>query len=45
MHTRLQNCIAVFAVMTAIALLAMTLVAPRKSLLLIEMPAAYTDAS
>ena len=44
MHTRLQNCIAVFAVMTAIALLAMTLVAPRKSLL-IETPAAYADAS
>ena len=36
---------AVLAVMAAIALLAVTLVVPRKSLLLIEPPAAYADAS
>ena len=40
-----QNSIAVLAVMAAIALLAVTLVVPRKSLLLIETPAAYADAS
>jgi hypothetical protein len=41
---RFQNSIAVLAVMAAIALLAVTLVVPRKSLLLIE-TSAYADAS
>jgi hypothetical protein len=40
-----QNSIAVLAVMAAIALLAVTLVLPRKALLLIETRAAYADAS
>ena len=44
MPARFQNSIAVIAVMAAIALLAVTLVVPRKSLLLIETPAAYADA-
>jgi hypothetical protein len=44
-QARFQNSIAVLAVMAAIALLAVTLVVPRKSLLLIEPPAAYADAS
>ena len=43
-HARLQNSIAVLAVMAAIALLAVTLVVPRKSLLLVEMPATYANA-
>ena len=45
MQARFQNSIAVLAVMAAIALLAVTLVVPRKSLLLIETSAAYADAS
>jgi hypothetical protein len=40
-----QNSIAVLAVIAAIALLAVTLIAPRKSLLLLETPAGYADAS
>src|SRR5215203_4419875 len=44
-QARFHNSIAVLAVMAAIALLAVTLVVPRKSLLLIEPPAAYADAS
>jgi len=40
-QVRLQNSIAMLAVMGAIALLAVTLVVPRKSLLLVEPPAAY----
>jgi hypothetical protein len=43
-QARLQNSIAVLAVMAAIALLAVTLVVPRKSLLLVETPAAYANA-
>jgi hypothetical protein len=42
--SRLQNSIAVLAVMAAIALLAVTLVVPRKSLLLVETPATYANA-
>ena len=41
----LQNAVAVLAVMAAIAMLVLTLVSPRASLLLIETPAAYTEAS
>ena len=41
----LQNAVAVLAVMAAIAMLGLTLVSPRASLLLIETPAAYTEAS
>jgi len=41
----LQNALAVLAVMAAIAMLGLTLVSPRASLLLIETPAAYTEAS
>jgi hypothetical protein len=44
-QAQFQNSIAVLAVVAAIALLAVTLVVPRKSLLLIETPAAYADAS
>jgi hypothetical protein len=44
-QAQFQNSIAVLAVVAAIALLAVTLVVPRKSLLVIEMPAAYADAS
>ena len=44
MQVRLQNSIAVLAVMGAIALLAVTPVVPRKSLLLVETPAAYANA-
>ena len=44
MQAHFQNSIAVLAVMAAIALLALTLVVPRKSLL-IETSAAYADAS
>jgi hypothetical protein len=43
-QARLQNSIAVLAVMAAIALLAVTLVVPRKSLLLVETPATYANA-
>ncbi len=45
MQARFQNSIAVLAVMAAIALLVVTLVVPRKSLLLIDTPAPYADAS
>ena len=45
MQAQFQNSIAVLAVVAAIALLAATLVVLRKSLLLIETPAAYADAS
>ena len=44
MQAHFQNSIAVLAVMAAIALLAVTLVVPRKSLPLIE-TSAYADAS
>ena len=44
-QTGLQNAVAVLAVMAAIAMLVLTLVSPRASLLLIETPAAYTEAS
>jgi hypothetical protein len=44
-QTGLQNAVAVLAVMAAIAMLALTLVAPRGSLLLIETPATYAEAS
>ena len=44
-QARFQNSIAVLAVMAAIALLVVTLVVPRKSLLLIDTPAPYADAS
>jgi hypothetical protein len=43
-QARLQKSIAVLAVMAAFALLAVTLVVPRKSLLLVETPAAYANA-
>jgi hypothetical protein len=41
----LQNVVAVLAVCAAIAMLALTLVAPRATLLLIESPAVYAEAS
>ena len=41
----LQNFVAVLAVVAAIAMLALTLVAPRASLLVIESPAVYAEAS
>ena len=40
-----QNFIAVLAVVAAIAMLGLTLVAPRGSLRLIETPAAFAEAS
>ena len=44
-QAQVQNAVAVLAVMAAIAMLALTLVVPRKSLLLTDTPAAYADAS
>jgi hypothetical protein len=44
-QARLQNAIAVLAVAAAIAMLGLTLVVPRKSLLMTETPLAYVDAS
>jgi hypothetical protein len=44
-QAQVQNAVAVLAVMAAIAMIALTLVVPRKSLLLTDTPAAYADAS
>jgi len=43
-QAHVQNAVAVIAVIAAIAILALTLIAPRGSLLLIDTPPAYADA-
>ena len=45
MQARLQTVIAVLAVAAAIAMLGLTLVVPRKSLLISETPLAYADGA
>jgi hypothetical protein len=44
-QARVQNAIAVAAVMAAIMMLGLTLVAPHRSLVVTDAPAAYADAS
>ncbi|HEX8165341.1 MAG TPA: hypothetical protein VF601_06070 [Beijerinckiaceae bacterium] len=45
MQARVQNAVAIAAVAAAIVMLGLTLVVPRKSLLVTDAPFAYADAS